>query len=108
MVTNTLGVQLFRKEAIFRRMKHYSREHERSQVQIAELEQRKNTCEAGMVAMAACWEQVFTLFVSPNSPLILFFISWLPLFELWQDLKTYRLQTQIRRVCHLVLGLMSY
>ncbi|KIM91914.1 hypothetical protein PILCRDRAFT_809908 [Piloderma croceum F 1598] len=54
------NLELFRKEAIFRRMKHYSREHERSQAQIAELEQRRNTCEAGMVAMAACWEQLVT------------------------------------------------
>lgn len=39
-------------------MKHYSREHERSRAQIAALEQRKNTCEAGMMAITACWEQV--------------------------------------------------
>jgi E3 ubiquitin-protein ligase BRE1 len=52
------NLELFRKEAIFRRMKHYSRENGRSQAQIAELEQRKNTCEAGMVAIAACWEQL--------------------------------------------------
>ncbi|KAF5380344.1 hypothetical protein D9615_004567 [Tricholomella constricta] len=50
--------QLFRKEAIFRRMKHYSREHERSQSRIAELERRKLTCEAGLAAMAACWNQL--------------------------------------------------
>lgn len=50
--------QLFRKEAIFRRMRHYSREHERSQSRIAELERRKNTCEAGLAAMSACWSQV--------------------------------------------------
>ncbi|KAF7977744.1 hypothetical protein HWV62_2826 [Athelia sp. TMB] len=53
-------LELFRKEAIFRRMKHYSREHERSQAQIAELEKRRNTCDAGMAAMAACWEQLVT------------------------------------------------
>jgi E3 ubiquitin-protein ligase BRE1 len=50
--------QHFRKDAIFRRMRHYSRENERSQVRIAQLEQRKSTCEAGLVAIAACWEQV--------------------------------------------------
>jgi hypothetical protein len=72
--------QLFRKEAIFRRMKHYSREHERSQAQIAELEQRRNTCEAGMVAMAACWEQVIAMFFRLYISLM-FFISWLMLFE---------------------------
>ncbi|KZP34223.1 BRE1-domain-containing protein [Athelia psychrophila] len=53
-------LELFRKEAIFRRMKHYSREHERSQAQIAQLEKRRSTCEAGMAAMAACWEQLVT------------------------------------------------
>ncbi|KIK80873.1 hypothetical protein PAXRUDRAFT_833269 [Paxillus rubicundulus Ve08.2h10] len=51
-------LELFRKDAIFRRMKHYSRENERSQVRIAQLEQRKSTCEAGLVAIAACWEQL--------------------------------------------------
>jgi E3 ubiquitin-protein ligase BRE1 len=39
-------------------MRHYSRENERSQSRIAELERRKNTCEAGLVAMSACWNQV--------------------------------------------------
>jgi E3 ubiquitin-protein ligase BRE1 len=67
--------QLFRKEAIFRRMKHYSREHERSQAQIAELEQRRTTCEAGMVAIAACWEQVFVTFYAPFASLMLFFVK---------------------------------
>ncbi|KAF8839476.1 BRE1-domain-containing protein [Paxillus ammoniavirescens] len=51
-------LELFRKDAIFRRMRHYSRENERSQVRIAQLEQRKSTCEAGLVAIAACWEQL--------------------------------------------------
>ncbi|KAJ7076313.1 BRE1 E3 ubiquitin ligase-domain-containing protein [Mycena belliarum] len=52
------NLEVFRKEAIFRRMKHYSREHDRSQSRIAELERRKNTCEAGLAAMAACWTQL--------------------------------------------------
>ncbi|KAJ6587101.1 BRE1 E3 ubiquitin ligase-domain-containing protein [Mycena vulgaris] len=52
------NLEMFRKEAIFRRMKHYSREHDRSQSRIAELERRKNTCEAGLAAMAACWTQL--------------------------------------------------
>lgn len=50
--------QLFRKEAIYRRMKHYSKEHERSQTRIEELELRKSTCEAGLAAISACWAQV--------------------------------------------------
>ncbi|KAJ6594095.1 BRE1 E3 ubiquitin ligase-domain-containing protein [Mycena capillaripes] len=52
------NLEMFRKEAIFRRMKHYSREHDRSQSRVAELERRKNTCEAGLAAMAACWTQL--------------------------------------------------
>ncbi|KAJ7747309.1 BRE1 E3 ubiquitin ligase-domain-containing protein [Mycena metata] len=52
------NLEMFRKEAIFRRMRHYSREHDRSQSRIAELERRKNTCEAGLAAMAACWTQL--------------------------------------------------
>ena len=39
-------------------MKHYSREHERSQARIQELERRKSICEAGLAAMSACWAQV--------------------------------------------------
>lgn len=49
---------MFRKEAIFRRMKYYSRESERCQSRIAELERRKARCEAGLAAMEACWAQV--------------------------------------------------
>ncbi|KAH7911989.1 BRE1 E3 ubiquitin ligase-domain-containing protein [Hygrophoropsis aurantiaca] len=56
--TDVGSLELFRKEAIFRRMKHYSRENERSQTRIAQLEQRKTTCEAGLLAIAACWEQL--------------------------------------------------
>lgn len=56
---------MFRKEAIFRRMKHYSREHDRSQSRVAELERRKTTCEAGLAAMAACWTQVRYVFLIP-------------------------------------------
>ncbi|KAF8894030.1 hypothetical protein BD779DRAFT_1797962 [Infundibulicybe gibba] len=52
------NLELFRKEAIFRRMKHYSRENERCQARIAELERRKNTCEAGLAAISACWTQL--------------------------------------------------
>lgn len=68
MICNKQAVQLFRKEAIFRRMRHYSREYERSQDRIAELERRKSTCEAGLAAMTACWGQVrlpsYTDFIS--------------------------------------------
>ena len=49
---------MFRKEAIFRRMKHYSREAERSKARVSELERRFNTCQAGLAALEACWTQV--------------------------------------------------
>jgi E3 ubiquitin-protein ligase BRE1 len=48
----------FRKEAIFRRMRHYSRENERSQARITELERLKSTYEASLAVMGACWTQV--------------------------------------------------
>ncbi|KAI0302634.1 BRE1 E3 ubiquitin ligase-domain-containing protein [Russula brevipes] len=52
------SLEQFRKEAIFRRMKHYSREHERSQARISELEYLKSTYEASLVVMGACWTQL--------------------------------------------------
>ncbi|KDQ57820.1 hypothetical protein JAAARDRAFT_178316 [Jaapia argillacea MUCL 33604] len=63
-------LELFRKEAIFRRMKHYSRECERSQSRIAQLEQRRAVCEAGLTAMQACWQQLvesMRVLGSPNT-----------------------------------------
>ena len=42
-------------------MKYYSRESERCQSRIAELERQKSRCEAGLAAMEACWAQVKTL-----------------------------------------------
>ncbi|KDQ27700.1 hypothetical protein PLEOSDRAFT_1112669 [Pleurotus ostreatus PC15] len=52
------NLEQFRKEAIYRRMKHYSREYERSEARVAELERRKQSCEAGVAIMAACWSQL--------------------------------------------------
>ncbi|KAF8270270.1 BRE1 E3 ubiquitin ligase-domain-containing protein [Lactarius quietus] len=52
------NLEQFRKEAIFRRMRHYSRENERSQARIAELEHLKNTYEASLAVMGACWTQL--------------------------------------------------
>jgi E3 ubiquitin-protein ligase BRE1 len=51
--------QSFRKEAIFRRMKHYSRENERAQDTITELEKRRHALEANVAAIGACWEKVY-------------------------------------------------
>ena len=39
-------------------MKHYSREAERSQARVADLERRFSTCQAGLAALEACWTQV--------------------------------------------------
>lgn len=50
--------QLFRKEAIYRKMKHYSRELSRSQSRVEQLELKRQTCEAGLAAISACWSQV--------------------------------------------------
>ncbi|KAI0675260.1 BRE1-domain-containing protein [Trametes maxima] len=52
------SVELFRKEALYRRMKHYSREAEKSQARVAELERRRSQCEAGLAALEACWTQL--------------------------------------------------
>ncbi|KAG6866699.1 hypothetical protein C0991_011358 [Blastosporella zonata] len=52
------NLELFRKEAIYRRMKQYSRENERFQSRIEDLEKRKLSCEAGLAAMTACWNQL--------------------------------------------------
>lgn len=41
-------------------MKLYSRENEKSLHKIAELERRRDTCEAGLAALEACWTQVRT------------------------------------------------
>ncbi|KAI0281031.1 BRE1 E3 ubiquitin ligase-domain-containing protein [Russula aff. rugulosa BPL654] len=51
-------LEQFRKEAIFRRMRHYSRENERSQARISELEHLKSTYEASLAVMGACWTQL--------------------------------------------------
>lgn len=48
----------FRKEAIYRRMKYYSRENERNVARIQDLERRKTSCEAGVAAISACWSQL--------------------------------------------------
>ena len=53
--------QNFRKEAIYRRMKYYSRENERNVARIQDLERRKTSCEAGVAAISACWSQVRAL-----------------------------------------------
>jgi E3 ubiquitin-protein ligase BRE1 len=68
-LNDTFLPQLFRKEAIFRRMRHYSRENERSQGRVAELESRILTYEAGLAALSACWTQViFIVILNAYSP----------------------------------------
>ena len=66
----------FRKEAIFRRMRHYSRENERSQARIAELERLKSTYEANLAVMGACWTQVGRSFLFPELGALIPFPSW--------------------------------
>ncbi|KAG6837509.1 hypothetical protein H0H93_008434 [Arthromyces matolae] len=55
------NLELFRKEAIYRRMKHYSRECERCQTRIEDLEKRKQSCEMGLAAVMACWKQLVAM-----------------------------------------------
>ncbi|KAI0342170.1 hypothetical protein BDW22DRAFT_244091 [Trametopsis cervina] len=51
---------ILRKDAIYRQMKHYSRENNRNLAKIEELERRRNTCEAGLAALEACWMQLIS------------------------------------------------
>ncbi|KAG8929829.1 E3 ubiquitin-protein ligase bre1 [Tulasnella sp. 418] len=51
-------LERFRKEAIFRRMKHYSRQYERSASRIAELEEKSLLSDAAVAAVEACWKQL--------------------------------------------------
>ncbi|KAI0071770.1 BRE1-domain-containing protein [Panus rudis PR-1116 ss-1] len=62
------SLELFRKDAIYRRMKHYSRENDRNLGKIAELELRNRTCEAGLAALEACWTQLVGTIRSVVSP----------------------------------------
>ena len=50
-------------------MRHYSREAERSQARVAELERRFSTCQAGLAALEACWTQVSGNDTRSNRPL---------------------------------------
>ncbi|KAJ8522455.1 hypothetical protein ONZ45_g968 [Pleurotus djamor] len=56
--TDADNLEMFRKEAIYRKMKHYARENDRSQARITELERRKRSCEVGLAVMSACWSQL--------------------------------------------------
>lgn len=62
------NLEMFRKEAIYRRMKYYARESERCQSRIAELERQKSRCEAGLAAMETCWQQLIDVIESLVKP----------------------------------------
>lgn len=83
-------LELFRKEAIFRRMKHYSRENERNQARIAQLEQRRSSCEAGLVAIAACWKQLVDTVqtLTPSEELPAVEVDTKDIFDLSQHIST--------------------
>ncbi|KAF8520418.1 hypothetical protein BU17DRAFT_89013 [Hysterangium stoloniferum] len=69
---NAANVESFRKDAIYRRMKHYSRENDRAHEQIAVLEKRRDILEANLLAISACWEQLVQevgLLVKPEARL---------------------------------------
>jgi E3 ubiquitin-protein ligase BRE1 len=50
--------QTFRKEAIYRRMKYYSREHEKAKQRLDEAKLESRKLEAAIVAMETCWKTV--------------------------------------------------
>jgi E3 ubiquitin-protein ligase BRE1 len=83
-------LELFRKEAIFRRMKHYSRENERNQARIAQLELRRSSCEAGLVAIAACWKQLVDTVqtLTPQEELPAVEVDTKDIFDLSQHIST--------------------
>ncbi|KAG1771722.1 BRE1 E3 ubiquitin ligase-domain-containing protein [Suillus occidentalis] len=83
-------LELFRKEAIFRRMKHYSRENERNQARITQLEQRRSSCEAGLVAIAACWKQLVDTIqtLTPPDELSVVEVDTKDIFDLSQHIST--------------------
>ncbi|KAH7108505.1 hypothetical protein BKA62DRAFT_682424 [Auriculariales sp. MPI-PUGE-AT-0066] len=53
-----IDLEAFRKEAIYRRMRHYAREHARDQNRIEQLEAAKLTYHVGMRAIESCWSQL--------------------------------------------------
>ncbi|KDQ21297.1 hypothetical protein BOTBODRAFT_122988 [Botryobasidium botryosum FD-172 SS1] len=64
------SLELFRKEAIYRRMRYYARESERYQEEVDGLNRRRATCEAGIAAIEACWNQLIEqlrLLVKPDT-----------------------------------------
>jgi hypothetical protein len=56
-------------------MQHYSRECERGQTRIAELERLQRNCESGIAALEACWTQVL---IARNPPSLLAPLTMLP------------------------------
>ncbi|EJD35307.1 hypothetical protein AURDEDRAFT_188795 [Auricularia subglabra TFB-10046 SS5] len=54
------NLELFRKEAIYRRMRHYAREHERGRRRIEQLEAARETYQASMLAIETCWNQLIS------------------------------------------------
>ncbi|PVG02505.1 hypothetical protein CPB86DRAFT_697268 [Serendipita vermifera] len=69
LLTTTPLLQLFRKEAIYRRMQHYSRELERSQQAVEQLKVKTLSYQATLLAMETCWNQLLQqihLVMEPN------------------------------------------
>ena len=50
--------QTFQKEAIYRQMREYQRQHTRSSARVSELERRKHALEAGLQGVEVCWSEV--------------------------------------------------
>ncbi|KAG9005236.1 E3 ubiquitin-protein ligase bre1 [Tulasnella sp. JGI-2019a] len=56
----TENLELFRKEAIFRRMQHYAREYTQTSARLQEAEERLRGGEHTVAAVDACWNQTIS------------------------------------------------
>ncbi|KAL7409085.1 BRE1 E3 ubiquitin ligase-domain-containing protein [Mrakia frigida] len=54
----SLKVETFQKEAIYRQMREYQRQHTRSSARVSELERRKHALEAGLEGVEVCWSEL--------------------------------------------------
>ncbi|KAG0695705.1 BRE1 E3 ubiquitin ligase-domain-containing protein [Suillus ampliporus] len=82
-------LELFRKEAIFRRMKHYSRENERNQARIAQLEQRRSSCEGRPGSHCSMLEAVDTIqTLTPPEEMPAVEVDTMDIFDLSQHVST--------------------
>ncbi|KZT57753.1 hypothetical protein CALCODRAFT_270194 [Calocera cornea HHB12733] len=56
-----IDVELFQKEALWRQMRQYSRDKERAERKVVELQRKQEATEAAMAAMEATWTELLNL-----------------------------------------------